>query len=96
MSLTCDPGCDELKIDDKVVDMTQPILLEPGKHTVVASKAEFKTVTENITVEKGKKLEKKLKLQPAKAAAAPSGGNPSAGSGGGNKQPCGKFLKRCK
>jgi hypothetical protein len=93
VALTCEPACDELKIDDKVVDTSKPILLEPGKHTVVATKADFKTLTETINVEKGKKLEKKLKLQPAKVAAAPG---PGPGPGTSNKQPCGKILKRCK
>lgn len=91
VSLVCDPECDEIKVDDKPLDLTKsPMTLPPGKHTIVASKAEFKPVTEKVTVVKGTKLEKKWKLLPAKVAA------PAGPAVPGTTKPCGKFLKRCK
>jgi eukaryotic-like serine/threonine-protein kinase len=85
VALSCDPGCDEIKIDDKPMDLDKPLTLPPGKHTIVASKAEFKTVTETITVVAGQKLEKQLKLFPAKAA---GGTTPTV-----VKPKCSRFIK---
>ena len=66
IALSCDPGCDEIKIDDKPIDLDKPIFVAAGKHTFVASKAEFKTVTETDTIVAGKKFEKQFKLVAAK------------------------------
>ena len=67
VSITCDPGCDELKVDDKVVEPGK-LSLAAGKHSISASKADFKPATESITVELGKKLDKVVKLSPEKKA----------------------------
>ncbi len=85
VTLTCDPACDEIKVDDKAIELDKPLTLPDGKHTVVASKAEFKTATETITVVAGQKLEKQFKLAPAKAA--PSGPATVV------KPKCSRFIK---
>ncbi len=86
IALSCDPGCDEIKIDDKAIDLDKPVFLPAGKHTFVASKAEFKTVTETLTVVAGHKLEKQFKLAPAKAAGPSS--TPTV-----TKPKCSRFIK---
>jgi nucleoid-associated protein YgaU len=86
-SIVCDPAeCDEIKIDDKVIDTTQPIVVPPGKHTISVFKTGYVTIKESVTVKAGEKLEKtyKLTLRPTGAAVP------------GPPKPCGKFLKRCK
>ena len=85
IALSCDPGCDEIKIDDKAIDLDKPVVLPAGKHTFVASKAEFKTVTEILTVVAGQKLEKQFKLVPARAA---GGTTPTV-----VKPKCSRFIK---
>jgi hypothetical protein len=88
VALSCDPACDEIKVDDKAIELDKPLALPEGKHTVVASKQDFKTVTETITVVAGQKLEKQWKLVSAKAA---SGG--SAPTQTVNKPKCSRFIK---
>jgi serine/threonine protein kinase len=86
IALSCDPGCDEIKIDDKPIDLDKPIFVTAGKHTFLASKAEFKTVTETDTVVAGKKFEKQFKLVAAKAAGPVS--TPTV-----VKPKCSRFIK---
>ena len=85
VALSCDPGCDEIKIDDIAIDLDKPVTLPPGKHTFVASKAEFRTVTETLTVVAGQKLVKQFKLAPAKVA---GGTTPTV-----VKPKCSRFIK---
>jgi hypothetical protein len=86
-NVICDPAdCDEIKIDDKVIDLTKPFIVPPGKHTIVVSKAGYVTIKEKVTVNPGEKLDKTYKLTPR--ATGPAVQGPS--------KPCGKFLKRCK
>lgn len=89
VTLSCDPACDEIKVDDKPIELDKPLTLPEGKHTVVASKAEFKTVTETITVVAGQKLEKQWKL--ASAAKAVTGGSVPTQTV--NKPKCSRFIK---
>ncbi len=101
VAVTCDPGCDEIKIDDQVADTTQPVMIAPGKHKLELVKKDYKTLTDNITLTKGKKFEKKYKLSPEKpekpAGPAPAPGPaPGPAPAPGPKAPCGKFLKKCK
>jgi len=89
VALSCEPACDEIKVDDKPIELEKPLRLDAGKHVVIASKAEFKTVTETITVTAGQKNEKVWKL-------VSSAAKPSAGSGGTqvvNKPKCSRFIK---
>lgn len=104
----CSPACEEITIDDqKVEDLTKPIMLAPGEHKVSVSKSGYVTQTETITIEAGKAFSKDFKLvseKPAVAAAPPptptkpppTGG----GSSGGSSAPlrkCGKLIKtNCK
>ncbi len=92
VTLSCDPGCDELKVDDKVVEPGKPVALAPGKHTVVASKAEFKTVNDTIDVTLGKKLEKTLKLTPEKKAGPTTPSTPTTTTKPA-LQKCTRFIK---
>lgn len=89
----CDPECDEIKCDDKPTELGKPVVLTPGKHVIVASKAGYLSVREVMTVKPGEAIEKQFKLFPKPAAPTSSGTAPATGSG---KQPCGGFLKRCK
>jgi hypothetical protein len=92
-TLACDPECDEIKVDDKAIEIGKPVTLSPGKHVLVASKTGYVTVKETVTVKAGEKVEKTFKLK--EKPAAPTG--PATGPGPqGPAKPCGKFLKRCK
>jgi hypothetical protein len=105
--IKCSPACGEIVIDDqKVEDMTKPIMLAPGSHKVEVSKSGYVTQTDTITVEAGKPFSKEFKLvseKPAVAAAPPPTRPPPTGggsSGGGTSTPlrkCGKLIKtNCK
>jgi hypothetical protein len=86
-SIVCDPAdCDEIKIDDKAVDMTQPIIVPPGKHTIGVFKTGYSTFKEIVMVKAGEKLDRTyhLTLKPTGPVVQ------------GPPKPCGKFLKRCK
>lgn len=91
-TLVCDPDCDEIRLDDKPIELGQPVDLSPGKHTVVASKSGYVTVKESFKVAAGEKVEKTYKL--VAKPSAPAG--PPATAPAGPAKPCGKFLKRCK
>ncbi len=91
VTLSCEPGCDEIKVDDKAIELDKPLTLPEGKHTVVASKAEFKTVTETITVVAGQKLEKQWKLVSTATKAATGGGTVPTQAV--NKPKCSRFIK---
>jgi eukaryotic-like serine/threonine-protein kinase len=81
VAITCEPACDEIRVDDKLVeDKTKPLMLTPGKHKVSVAKTGYVTQTEFITVKPGEKFEKQFALVQYKAGAS---------------KPCGKFLKRC-
>jgi hypothetical protein len=83
VALGCDPGCDEIKIDDAAIDLDKPLRLAAGKHTVVVTKADFKTINDTITVAAGQKFEKTYKL-----AAKPTGPAPTV-----VKPKCSRFIK---
>jgi hypothetical protein len=85
-TLACEPECDEIKLDDKPIELGKPVVLTAGKHVVVASKAGFSTVKETLTVKPDEKVEKTFKLK-EKGPMVPV---PTT------NKPCGKFLKRCK
>ena len=86
-TLTCEPECDEIKVDDKVIEPGKPLVLTPGKHVITGTKAGFISVKETITVTDGEKVEKTFKLkEKIVVPVAPAGPT----------KPCGKFLKRCK
>ncbi|MFT3769844.1 MAG: hypothetical protein QM820_30795 [Minicystis sp.] len=87
-TLACDPECDEIKLDDKPIELGKPLVIPAGKHTVVASKAGFVTVKEKLEVKQDEKVEKTFKLKEKPTATGPA--VPA------NNKPCGKFLKRCK
>jgi serine/threonine protein kinase len=54
VTITCAPGCDEVKVDGQVVDATKPVPLAPGDHKVDATKSGFKPYSSNLTVVAGK------------------------------------------
>jgi eukaryotic-like serine/threonine-protein kinase len=69
VTFACDPGCDEIKVDDKSIDPGKPVAsLPPGKHTVTAAKADFKAFSSTITVVAGKKQDVAIKLLPVKVS----------------------------
>lgn len=73
LKVTCKPGCDEIKVDDQAVaDVTKPLSLQPGEHTLTFSKAGHKTVTEKVTAVAGKPLLPKLVTLPQEVAVAPT------------------------
>jgi hypothetical protein len=90
-TLACDPDCDEIKVDDKPIELGKPVVLSAGKHSIVASKAGYQTVKETITVKDGDKVEKTFKLKEKSTPPPPT--TPQTNTG---PKPCGKFLKRCK
>lgn len=103
--IKCSPACEAIVIDDqKVEDMTKPIMLAPGSHKVEVSKSGYVTQSESITIEAGKPFSKEFKLaadKPAVAASPPPTRPPSGGgSSGGSSTPlrkCGKLIKtNCK
>lgn len=83
VTLTCDPACDDIKVDDAAIELDKPLRLAAGKHTVVATKADFKPVTETITVVAGEKLEKQWKLVARVSGPAPTVVKPK----------CSRFIK---
>jgi hypothetical protein len=86
-SIVCDPAdCDQIRVDDKDLDLTKPIVIPPGKHVLVVVKTGYVTVRETVVVKAGEKLDKTYKLTP----------KPTGPAGPGPSKPCGKFLKRCK
>ncbi len=90
VALSCEPACDEIKVDDQAIELDKPLRLAEGKHTVVASKAEFKTVTDTISVVAGQKLEKTWKLASSAKPATGGGGVPTQTV---NKPKCTRFIK---
>jgi hypothetical protein len=86
-TLACDPECDEIRVDDKVIELGKPVQIPPGKHVIVATKTGYATVREQVLVKAGEKLERTFKLKTAVAGgASPAPAGPA--------KPCGKFLKR--
>lgn len=95
--LTCEPACDTIMLDDKSIDLSASVVISPGRHIVVASKSGFVTVTEMVTMPACQAIELEFKMVPkATPLALPENSTPSAPQKVGVKQPCGKFLKRCK
>ncbi len=98
-TLACDPDCDEIKVDDKAIELGKPVVLEPGKHVLIASKSGYLTVRETVTVKAGQKVERTFKLR--EKPAAPGNSSPcglikppaQAGAGPG---PMGETCKPCK
>jgi hypothetical protein len=87
-TLACDPDCDEIRVDDKTIELGKPVALAPGKHVVVASKNGYVTIKETVTVTAGEKLERTFKMKLVPAAGTAQAAPPGTG------KPCGKFLKR--
>ncbi|UQA60240.1 protein kinase domain-containing protein [Polyangium aurulentum] len=82
LMVSCNPACDEVKIDDKKIDdPSQPVKLAPGSHQVSVAKSGYVAQKDQVTIEVGKKLEKEYKLAEVPKVATPSGG----GTGGGTK-----------
>jgi hypothetical protein len=88
-TIACDPECDEIRVDDKVIELGKPVQIPPGKHVIVATKNGYATVREQVLVKAGEKLERTFKLKAAVAAGASPAPAPA-----GPAKPCGKFLKR--
>lgn len=96
LTVSCDPECDEIKVDGKVVEADKPLSLSAGKHTVVGAKAGYTSTTESVTLAADKPVEKKLRLTAVKVATPTPGPGPGPTpppAGGGNKPKCGKFIK---
>jgi len=89
-TLACDPECDEIRVDDKPIELGKPVDIAPGKHTILATKAGYLVVKEAVVVKAGQKLERTFKLKEKPTAASATTGSLPAGP----SKPCGKFLKR--
>jgi eukaryotic-like serine/threonine-protein kinase len=90
-TLACDPECDEIKVDDKAIEIGKPLVLKPGKHVVTGTKAGYLKLRETVVVKDGEKVEKTFKLTEVPSAPVRKPSGPAKPS-----KPCGKFLKRCK
>ena len=91
-TIKCDPECDEIKIDDKAIELGKPVVLAAGKHVVVAKKDGYATVRESFKLKAGEKVDKTYTLKVAVPVTASTGPPEPAAA------PCkpGKFLKKCK
>ncbi len=101
VTIKCKPGCDEVKVDNEVVDAQKPLKLAPGTHNLELKKAGFLTASEKIEVKAGTPLQQTFTLTPEKVE-RPSTGTPttptttSKPSTGGGKPPCKKgFITKC-
>ena len=101
VTIKCKPGCDEVKVDNAVVDAQKPLKLAPGTHDVELKKAGFLTASEKIEVKAGTPLQQTFTLTPEKVE-RPSTGTPTTPTAtskpttGGGKPPCKKgFLTKC-
>ena len=83
VTLTCVPSCDDIKVDDTAIELDKPVRLAAGPHTVVATKADFRTVTETITVVAGEKFVREWKLVARASGPAPTVVKPK----------CSRFIK---
>ena len=49
--VTCNPACDEVKVDDKKIDdPSQPVKLAPGAHKVAVAKDGYVAQKDNVTI----------------------------------------------
>jgi serine/threonine protein kinase len=86
VTIQCNPACDAVSIDGKALaDPAAPAALAAGSHTVVASKAGYKSTTDTFTVKAKTPTTRVYTLVLAPVVA------PKASA----KPPCGKFLKKC-
>ena len=90
ISIVCNPECDSIKIDDKLLDndsdasvfpSPEPVNLSPGAHTITVGKAAYLPQSRRLTVKAGE-TDKVAFFLTKPQAAVPA------------KQ-CGKFLERC-
>jgi serine/threonine protein kinase len=84
----CDPGCDEIKCDDAVVeDPSAGVRLPAGKHRCTAKKEGYVSRTQTFSVKAGEETTRKFDLPK------------QVRGGGGGPAPaktCGTFLNPCK
>lgn len=67
VTVTCDPQCDTVKVDGKLVDFSKPIELKPGIHKFEVGKQGHLPRVENVEVKAGEPLEKNYELKPLPA-----------------------------
>jgi serine/threonine-protein kinase len=89
VKLACNPDCDEVKCDGKVVEQPgEGVRLEAGKHACTGSKKGYVSKTERFEVKAGDEQSKTLKL--AKVPEGPPAGGPPP------PRNCGTFINPCK
>lgn len=86
VTLSCDPACDDIKVDGKSI--TSPLTLAPGIHRVSVAKGGFLPQNDSIKIVAGVPFSKEYKLKEPSAPSGPSSPNP--------KKPCGTFVNPCK
>lgn len=85
----CDPGCDEIKCDNKPVeDPSAGVRLDPGRHSCTATKEGYVARTQTFSVKAGDEATRKFAL--AKQAKGGRVGGPAPA------KTCGTFLNPCK
>ncbi len=83
--VTCDPGCDEVRIDGfTIFKKDKPFLIKPGYHMLLVRKTGYGTQIHRIVTPRNKATTFHVKLSRAATTKATH-----------HKKPCGKFLERC-
>jgi pyruvate/2-oxoglutarate dehydrogenase complex dihydrolipoamide acyltransferase (E2) component len=82
LTIVCTPECDSITIDDNALkdNLTEPVQLPAGAHTLTAAKATYVSQTKKVTLKPGQKQRAMFIL--FKPGPAPA-------------KHCGKFLERC-
>jgi hypothetical protein len=96
VTLSCDPDCDELKVDGNPFEANKPLQLPPGKHVAIASKSGYVSVKETLDVKAGDKVEKTFKLMAKPSIVAVPVLAPTPNQTPAPSKPCSKWLKHCK
>ena len=88
ITVQCNPACDVVKIDGRVVNASKPIELNPGIHKFEAAKTGYMPRVENVEVKAGEPVDKVYEL-----TALPANPNPRQTT---PKCSPGQFIKKCK
>jgi hypothetical protein len=84
LTIVCTPECDAVSIDDNALqdNLTDPMQLPAGTHTITVGKASYVSQTKKVTLKPGQKQKASFALFKPGPAPVPT-------------KRCGKFLERC-
>ena len=84
LTIVCTPECDTVSIDDNALqdNLTDPMQLPAGTHTITVGKATYVSQTKKVTLKPGQKQKASFALFKPGPAPVPT-------------KRCGKFLERC-